>query len=118
MKLIRPLMRVLAVVHLLFAAVTALVGMFADGGLWERIPIVIVHPAAAVLLLVAVTRPVPVSKRLKNLTMTLLLVNIAVDITLAALIAAGAARGDWYLPLLFAVVPAAGSAYVWRLRTG
>ena len=118
MKLIRPLMTVLAVVHLLFAAVTALVGLFADGGLWERIPIVIVHPAAAVLLLVAVTGSGPVSKRLKKLTMTLLLVNIAADITLAALIAAGAVPGDWYLPLLFSIVPAAGLAYMRMLRTG
>lgn len=116
MKLIRPLMTVLAVVHLLFAAVTALVGLFADGGMWERIPTVIVHPIAAVVLLVAVTRP-GVSKLLRYLALAMLAANVAIDIIWAVLIAAGAVRGDWYLPLLFSIVPAAGSAYVWLLRT-
>lgn len=118
MKFIRPLMTVLAVVHLMLAAVVALVGLFADGSWWERIPTVIVHPIAAVLLVVVVTRSGTVSKRLRDLALTMLAVNVAVDIIWAVLIAAGAIPGDWYLPLLFAVVPAAGSAYVWKLRTG
>ena len=118
MKFIRPLMTVLAVVHLVLAAVVALVGLFADGSWGERIPTVIVHPIAAVLLVVVVTRSGTVSKRLRDAALTMLAANVAVDILLAVLIADGTVRGDWYLPLLFAVVPAAGAAYVWKLRTG
>lgn len=118
MKFIRPLMSVLAAVHLLFAAVVTVVGLFADGSWWERIPTVIVHPIAAVVLLVVVIRSGPVSKLLRCLTLTMLAANVAVDIIWAVLIAAGAIRGDWYLPLFFSIVPAVGSAYVWKLRTG
>ena len=49
--------------------------------------------------------------------MSLLLVNIAADVSMAALIAAGAVRGDWYLPLTFSVVPAAALPYTWMRRT-
>lgn len=118
MKLFRGVMSVLTAVHLLWAALGALMGLFADGGAWwERIPIVLVHPVAAAALAVLVFKEGPVSKRLKDWVMTLLLVNIAADVLLAALIAAGAVKGDWYLPLTFSVVPAAALPYTWMRRT-
>ena len=117
MKLFRGVMSVLTAVHLLWAALGALMGLFADGGVWwERIPIVLVHPPAAAALAVLVFKEGPVSKRLKDWVMTLLLVNIAADVLMAALIGAGAVRGDWYLPLTFSVVPAAALPYTWMRR--
>ena len=118
MKLFRGVMSVLTAVHLLWAALGALMSLFADGGAWwERIPLVAVHPPAAAALAVLVFKEGPVSKRLKDWVMTLLLVNIAADVLLAALIAAGAVKGDWYLPLTFSVVPAAALPYTWMRRT-
>lgn len=117
MKLFRGVMSVLTAVHLLWVALTAVVGLFADGGLWERIPVVVVHPVAAAVLAVLVFKEGPVSKRLKDWVMSLLLVNIAADVLMAALIAAGAVPGDWYLPLTFSVVPAAALPYTWMRRT-
>ena len=117
MKFFHRLIVVLAAVQLLLAGIGLLGGLFADGGLWERIPIVVVHPIAAVALLVVAVKSKPVSKRLKDLAATLLLVNIAVDIALAVLIGAGVARGDWWLPLIFSAIPAVGVLYVWMLRT-
>lgn len=118
MKLFRRVMSVLTGVHLLWVAVGAVGGLFADGGgLWERIPVVLVHPAAAAALAVLVFKEGPVSKRLKDLVMTLLLVNIAADALMAALYGADVVRGDWYLALTFAVVPAAALPYVWMRRT-
>lgn len=117
MKLFRVVMSVLTAVHLLWAALAAVGGLFADGGLWERIPVVLVNPAAAAVLAVLVFKEGPVSKRLKTWVMTLLLVNIAADASMAVLIGADVVRGDWYLPLTFSVVPAAALPYVWMRRT-
>ena len=38
----------------------------------------------------------------------LLLATVAADLSLAAAIAAGAMKGDWELPVIFAVVPTLG----------
>lgn len=113
MKSLRVPMIVLAVLHLAFAALTALVGAFADGGtIPERILVSLVHPVAAILLLVAVVPSKPVRRGLRVTTLALLLVAIAADIVLAVLIGQGAVKGDWSLPLVFAVVPVIGVAYL------
>ena len=46
--------------------------------------------------------------------MTLLTVNIVGDIVMGTLIGQGVVKGDWSLPLVFAIVPLIGIAYLIR----
>ena len=90
-----------------------MVGAFADGGtIPGRILVSLVHPAAAILLLIAVSFSKPISTELRKFTLVLLLVAIAADLVLAVLIGRGVVEGDWFLPLVFAVVPVVGVAYL------
>lgn len=99
------LLRVLAVAHLLMASFGALVGSFADGGQWwERVVLLVVHPAAAVLLVVLVFSGRR-SQRLINAAVSFLLLNVIADVVLSLAITTGVTRGDWWLPLVFSVVP-------------
>ncbi|MDE0121122.1 MAG: hypothetical protein OXN80_04255 [bacterium] len=98
-------LRTLAFVQVFFAAFAAMVGSFADGGQWwERLILVGVHPAAAVLLLILVMNRES-SRILVLITTALLALNVVADVGLAAAIGSGAIKGDWGLPLVFAVVP-------------
>ena len=45
----------------------------------------------------------------------LLAVNVVADLTFAQLIAGGSVKGDWWLPLIFSVVPAIGIVYALTL---
>ncbi|MDE0268272.1 MAG: hypothetical protein OXI96_04440 [Acidimicrobiaceae bacterium] len=113
MKILRVLMTILVVPHLVFACLTALVGGFADGGtIPERILLSLVHPLAAVFLLVAVVSSKPLKKEMKWITLALLSVNILGDIVVAVLIGQGVIKGDWSLPLVFAIVPLIGAVYI------
>ena len=111
MKYLRVPMLALAVVQAVVAGLTAMVGLFADGGdVWERLVIVVLHPlAAAGLLLLVLSRQLtaPVALAIA----ALLLVAVAVDLSLALAIARGAVKGDWELPAAFAVIPALGLVY-------
>ena len=112
----RVLIIILAIVQFLFAGFTGAVGGFADGGQWwERAVLMGIHPLAAIGLLVMAFVP-----RLKPTGLTivrlLLALNIAADIALAALIYTGISKGDWWLPLLFAVIPVIGLGYSRRER--
>lgn len=98
-------LRVLAFVQVFLSAFTAMVGSFADGGQWwERLVLVGVHPAAAVLLLILVMRKES-ARVLALVTTALLALNVVADVGLAAAIGSGAIKGDWALPLVFAVIP-------------
>lgn len=112
-------MLVLAVLQVAFTVFTAMVGSFADGGsLGERLVLVFVHPLAAIGLLVLVTQPQLSLKGIRVVT-ALLAVNVAADVVLALLIAGGTVKGDWELPLVFAVIPAIGVVYaVKRMASG
>ena len=112
--MMRILMIILAVLYLAFSAFTALVGAFANGGtIPERVLISLIHPTAAILLLIAVVSfSKPISTGLRKFTLVLLLVAITTDLALAVLIGVGVVKGDWFLPLVFAVVPVAGVAYL------
>ena len=112
--MLRVPMIILAVLYLAFSAFTALVGAFANGGtIPERILVSLIHPIAAILLLVAVVSfSKPISTGLHRFTLVLLLVAIAADLVLAVLIGVGVVKGDWPLPLVFAVVPVIGVAYL------
>lgn len=113
MKLLRAMMLILAVLHLAFAAMTGLVGAFADGGsITERVLVSLVHPAAAVLLVVLIVSSEPVKTWLRTLTLTLLVAGIAGDSLVAVLIGRGVIKGDWTLPLVFMIVPVLGIAYI------
>lgn len=112
-------MLVLATLHALFSAFTAMVGAFADGGdVWQRLLLVVVHPvgAAGVLMLVLLPR---LSTTMLLSIVVLLTVNVSGDLLMARLIATGAVRGDWELALAFSVVPAIGIVCALALlRTG
>ena len=82
MKMRVPMV-ILAALNLAFAGLTALVGTFADGGtIPERILVSLVHPAAAILLLVVVVSSKPLTNRLKKITLALLAISIVSDIVL------------------------------------
>ena len=111
--MLRVPMIILAALYFAFSGFTAVVGAFADGGtIPERIVVSLAHPAAAILLLMAVSFPKPISTGLRKFTLVLLLVAIAADLVLAVLIGLGVVKGDWFLPLVFAVVPVVGVAYL------
>ena len=108
---VRVLIIILAVVQFLFAGFTGAVGAFADGGeWWGRAVFMGIHPAAAIGLLAMAFVP-----RIKptglQIIRALLAINIIADIALAALIYTGVSRGDWWLPLLFAIIPVVGLGY-------
>ena len=110
----RMALMIMTVFHLaavvLIAALTG--GLFADGGgLLDRALLAVVHPAAAVALILALARDDP-KTWLVALAVALALVNIAGDAYFASAIYAGAVPGDFWLPLIFAVIPAAGAAYL------
>ena len=110
-------MLVLAVLQVAFTVFTALVGSFADAGsLGERAVLVLVHPLAAIGLLVLVTQPQLSIKGIRVVA-ALLAVNVAADVVLALLIAGGAVKGDWELPLVFAVIPVLGIVYAAKRMT-
>lgn len=107
----RALIITLAVLQFLFAGFAGAVGSFADGGeIWERVVLMAIHPLAAIGLLVMAFVP-----RIKpaglQVIRALLALNIIADAALAALIYSGATKGDWWLPLLFAVIPVIGLGY-------
>ena len=51
---------------------------------------------------------------IRRVTLALLTVSIGGDILVAVLIGQGTIRGDWPLPLTFAVVPVIGLVYLIR----
>ncbi len=104
-------LRTLAFVQVFFAAFAAMVGSFADGGQWwERLILVGVHPAAAVLLLILVMSRES-SRGLLLAAVALLALNVVADVGLAAAIGSGAIKGDWWLPLVFSAIPVIGLMY-------
>lgn len=115
MVVFRIITLVLAVLQVLFTAFTGMVGAFADGGsVWERLLLIAVHPLCAVSLLVLAVLPRP-SSAVAYAVAALLVGNIFADLTFSQLIAAGTVKGDWWLPLIFSVIPAVGLAYALTL---
>ena len=111
MPIFRIAMMVLAIINVLFAALTAAVGQFADGGdIWSRLIISVLHPTSAIAILALVFIPRLKPALIKAIS-ALLVLNIVADASLATLIAVGAIKGDWPLPLVFTVVPAIAILY-------
>ncbi len=117
MTVFRALVSVLAVVHAAFVGLTAMVGAFANGGdVWQRFLLILLHPAAAAVVLLLVFRPQRSTKTILAMA-ALLAVTVMADLGLARMMAAGRVLGDWGLAAAFAVVPAIGIVYAWaRLR--
>lgn len=115
MKAFRATMLVLAVAQAAFVGLTALVGAFADGGdAWSRLLLALVHPLSAAGLLLLALSPRPAAT-FTYAVAALLALAVAADVVFAALIAQGAVKGDWILPLIFAAVPAVGIVYALML---
>ena len=115
MKAIRATMLVLAIVQAGFAGLTALVGAFADGGdVWSRLLLILLHPLSAAALLLLVLSPRPKAAFAVSVA-GILTATVAADAALAVLIAQGAVKGDWGLPLAFAAIPTIGIAYALTL---
>ena len=112
MQPIRIGMTTLAALHLLLAGFGALVGSFADGGgVSGYLIMVALHPVVALALLAAVVWQNPPRFAVVALA-ALLAVNVAADVAVAASIGSGGMLGDWWLPLVFSVVPVIGLGYV------
>ncbi len=101
-------MQVFAVLYGLFAALLAMVGSFADGDDASlRFLVTLVHPIGAVGLLAAVFVPA-LGKPVVGIAAALLLATVLGDAYVAVLIANGDVKGDWELPVVFAIPPAIG----------
>ena len=111
MTVSRRVVFALAVLQVIVAGFFALVGSFADGGtMWERLLLVVLQPLAALglLFLVTVSRPaIPVIL----VAVALLAATVVADGALAWNIARGATKGDWELPVVWALIPAVGLVY-------
>ena len=117
MTIYQIVMLILALLQVAFSGLTAMVGSFADGGnLGERLVLVLVHPLSAIGLLVLVVQPL-LPLRAVRVVAALLVVNVTADVVLSLLIAGGAVKGDWELPLVFAVIPAIGIVYAAKRMT-
>ncbi|MDE0155012.1 MAG: hypothetical protein OXS28_05360 [Gammaproteobacteria bacterium] len=104
-------MLILVVVQLLFTGITAFTGAFADGGQWwEYATVVLLHPLAAIGLLLLVITSQP-TKVLITATAVLLLLTITADTLSSFAILFGITRGDWWLPAVFSVIPVIALGY-------
>lgn len=110
MNSLRVPLIVLAVVYALLALFGLAMSAFANGGLWERIPLLL-HPLAVVSLLwlLFTARPTPTQA---GVTLALLLLGIIGSFASSGAILSGLTRGDWWLPLVWAVVPLLSLPYV------
>ena len=111
MKALRIFLMILGVVNVLFVGLTAVVGSFADGGdVWSRLLLTLLHPIAAIAILVLAFVRLP-PERITSTVVAILAINIVADVVVALLIANGLIKGDWALPLAFSVTPAIAIIY-------
>ena len=117
MTAFRNTIRVLAIIQVVFAGFTALVGAFADGGdIWSRLLVSLIHPVCAIAILLLALRPRPANPTLLAI-LGIIVLTVAADLTYSLLIAGGAVKGDFWLPLVFAVIPAIAAIYALTLLT-
>ena len=106
MNSLRVPLIILAVAQALLAAFGLLISTFADGGFWwERIAPALLHPLAVIALfglLLSGRRPAP---WLAGLALTLLSLSILGSLAMSGAILSGQTRGDWWLPLVWAIIP-------------
>ena len=117
MTAFRNTIRVLAIIQVVFAGFTALVGAFADGGdIWSRLLVSLIHPLCAVAILLLALRPRPANPTLLAI-LGIIVLTVAADLTYSILIAGGTVKGDFWLPLVFAVIPTIAAIYALTLLT-
>lgn len=111
MNSLRVPLIVLAVGYALLALFGLAMSTFADGGLWARIPLLLLHPlaVASLLWLLFTARPTPT---LAGVTLALLLLGIIGSLASSGAILSSLTRGDWWLPLVWAIVPLLSLPYV------
>ena len=115
MTAFRTTLRVLAVIQVVFAGFTALVGAFADGGdIWSRLLVSLIHPVCAVAVLLLALRPRPANPTLLAI-LGIIVLTVAADLTYGILIAGGTVKGDFWLPLVFALIPTIAAIYALNL---
>ena len=115
MNIFRIVVLGLAIVQVVFTGFTAAVGAFADGGdVWQRLLLIVLHPACAVALLLLALRRGP-SKGMALVVGALLAANVVADLAMWSAIERGAVKGDSELALVFAVIPAVGILYTMTL---
>ncbi len=111
-------LRVLAVLQIVITFFVALVAGFADGGQWwDRMVLSVLQPVSAVFILALVMQSAP-SVRLAKVTTAVLIVQVVASVAISATIVTGITKGDWFLPLIFAVVPLIVLSYSYHLRRG
>ena len=119
MQAVRLAAIVVAALHLAFAGLTAVVGLFANGATaWERILVSGVHPLAAVSLLAVLATPLAARRWSVWAAVFLLLASVCGDAAAFIAISSGAVKGDASLVIAFAIVPALGVAYLLARETG
>ncbi len=107
----RRILMGLAILNLLFTGLTAAVGLFADGGaIYSRLVLSALHPLTALAILLLVFAP-RLTRVFISMVIGLIAFNIVADLTLSGLIASGTIKGDWELPLFFAIVPTIAVVY-------
>ena len=117
MTVFRNTIRVLAIIQMVFAGFTALVGAFADGGdIWSRLLVSLIHPVCAVAILLLALRPRPANPTLLAI-LGIIALTVAADLAYSTLIAGGTVKGDFWLPLVFAVIPTIAAIYALTLLT-
>ncbi len=111
MTFLRIVLRGLAVLNLLLAGFTALVGSFADGNdMAARLLLTVLHPVTALAILVLVFAP-RLTKPFMVGIAAVIAFSVAADIYYAVMIALGNVKGDWPLPLVFAIIPTIALVY-------
>ena len=115
MRLFRNIVLFLAILQLIFTAFTGVVGAFADGGdILSHLLLIVIHPVCAVGLLLLALRPCP-SRMVTFNVLGLLVLNVGADLALSLAITQGWVKGDFWLPLVFAVIPATAATYALKL---
>lgn len=114
MKAFRIVVFALAILYAIGAAFGMAMGTFADGGTWwQYITLIVVQPLAAAALIALAAAPLGSLTAIgQRLIATALAAVVALNGFGAMMIAQGAIRGDWWLPLAFALIPAIGLAYL------
>ncbi len=117
MKIVGYVVLALAILHLVLAFSTGFVGAYDTVSPWERLMLIIVHPAAAAALLVMLLKPETLDRWLtRNIIGILLAVSVAGDLGAFLEIRQEPMGWEAGLSLLFAVVPIIGLAYGISLR--
>ena len=102
-------MPVLVMATTALLALAALVAAFIDGGgLASRLLLILLHPLCVAGLLSLSPAPPQLSRTTAFAIAGLRTLTLAADLALAGLIAAGTAKGNWWIPAAFATIPAVG----------